>query len=377
MTPDPPAPSDAKAPRRTGLNLPAWFTNGPLGGGRAPTRRRLSLRRHGPAALAVLIVAAGIALLRPGDLRPGSAGSGPAADPPARSATAGAGTVVATLSAATIPSETVPSAPVPTGAPALTVSPVATESERPAPDVAAGVPESLPASVRPRTLPTAGRLASSVARRRAQTWDTPAPPWTLEGYVWPLPHGRITDPFGPSPWGSRIVDGRLFHDGIDVATYCGDRVVAAHRGVVLAAGRRFDKTIGWLGDLGPYIARLDEKQLWGTLPITVVIDDGNGYRSIYAHFYRVVVKPGQRVRAGQFLGYEGATGRASGCHLHYGLFAAHETATFAIEPAVVKRMLLPPAEVARIDPLLVLPRRAIDGGLPPAAAPGSPHGLGE
>ena len=76
-------------------------------------------------------------------------------------------------------------------------------------------------------------------------------------YRWPLPHGRITDPFGPSPWGSRIVDGELFHDGVDLATFCGDRIVAAHAGLVLAAGRRFDTMIGWVGDLAPYFARLD------------------------------------------------------------------------------------------------------------------------
>ena len=342
----------------------------PAGSAVAPARRRLSLKRHGAPALAVLIVASGIGLLWPGDVRLISTQrSGAAAEPSASNATAAAANSP-TPQPASVPSAlvagSVPSTP--------TESAVATQTTGPA----AGVP--VPGPSRAFALPTAlpaPNLATSVARRRAQTWETPAPPWTLEGYAWPLPRGRITDPFGPSPWGSRLVDGRLFHDGIDLATFCGDRVVAAHGGVVLAAGRRFDSAIGWLGDLGPYLARLVEKQLWGTLPVTVVIDDGNGYRSIYAHFYRVVVKPGQRVRVGQLLGYEGATGRATGCHLHYGLFAPHESATFGIDPAVAKRMLLPAAQVARIDPLLVLPRRAIDGGLPPAAAPGSPHGLGE
>ena len=51
------------------------------------------------------------------------------------------------------------------------------------------------------------------------------------------------------------------------------------------------------------------------------------------------------------------TGRASGCHLHYGLFSPLETATFAMDPKVAKRMKLPAAEIARIDPLLVLPHR--------------------
>ena len=187
---------------------------------------------------------------------------------------------------------------------------------------------------------------------------TPEPPATLEGYRSPLPHGRLTLPFGPSPWGSRLVEGQAFHDGIDLATFCGDRVKAAHDGTVLAAGRRFDGAIGWVGDLKPYTDRLDKKHLWQTLPITVVIDDGNGYRSIYAHFGKVVVKKGQTVKAGQLLGYEGATGRASGCHLHYGLFSPLETATFAIEPEVVQRMKVPGFQIARIDPLIVLPQHA-------------------
>ena len=196
----------------------------------------------------------------------------------------------------------------------------------------------------------------------------PAPPGSLAGYVWPLVTGRLTLPFGPSPWGSRIVDGERFHDGIDLATRCGDRMVAAHDGTVLAAGRRFDAFMGWKGDLTPYVARLDEKALWGSLPIVVVIDDGNGYRSIYAHFGRVVVERGDVVTAGQLLGYEGATGRASGCHLHYGLFSPLEPRAFAIDPAVVERMLVPTHQVARIDPLPVLPWRP-----DPRATPAPPR----
>jgi murein DD-endopeptidase MepM/ murein hydrolase activator NlpD len=185
-----------------------------------------------------------------------------------------------------------------------------------------------------------------------------APPIsTLTGYRWPLPNGRLTLPFGPTPWGSRIVDGRPFHDGVDLATFCGDRIVAAHDGVVLAAGRHFDDLMGWIGDLTPYYRRLDAKGLWMSLPIMVVIDDGNGYRSVYAHFEKIVVKRGQAVQAGELLGYEGATGRASGCHLHYGLFSPQETGRFAMELVVAKRMKLPAAEIARVDPLLVLPER--------------------
>jgi murein DD-endopeptidase MepM/ murein hydrolase activator NlpD len=219
----------------------------------------------------------------------------------------------------------------------------------------------------PRVLPS--RFAAEVARKKAPALDQ------LTGYRWPVARVRLTLPFGPTVWGSRIVDGARFHDGIDLATFCGDRVVAAHDGRVLAAGRRFDTMIGWVGDLGPYLRRLDRNHLWSTLPIMVVTDDGNGYRSMYAHFGRIVVKPGDRVKAGQLLGYEGATGRASGCHVHYGLFSPWESATFAIKPDVAKRMKLPKTEIARVDPLLVLPpKRGVNAPKVPKASPSSSPG---
>jgi murein DD-endopeptidase MepM/ murein hydrolase activator NlpD len=203
----------------------------------------------------------------------------------------------------------------------------------------------------------------------------PTDPSQLTGYRWPLLHGRITLPFGPWHDGSRIVDGQPFHDGLDLATLCGDRIVAAHDGLVLAAGRHYDSQMGWIGDLRPYFERLDSKSLWTTLPIVVVVDDGNGYRSLYAHFGKIVVKRGQTIRAGQLLGYEGQTGHATGCHLHYGLFSPRETAVFGIDPTVAEHMQLPHLEIARIDPQLVLPPRTEPAALPsPAVAPQPRHG---
>ena len=120
------------------------------------------------------------------------------------------------------------------------------------------------------------------ARDHAAEYPEPPPLASLTGYRWPLPNGRITLPFGPSRWGSRVVAGVPFHDGLDLATFCGDRIVAAHDGIVLAAGRRYDAQMGWIGDLQPYLDRLEAKGLWWTLPIVIVIDDGNGYRSMYA-----------------------------------------------------------------------------------------------
>ena len=226
---------------------------------------------------------------------------------------------------------------------ALNLQPAA-DSPQEAPS-ASGAPDPAAGTTRPEvlgvSLPTA-----------------PEPLSLLTGYVWPIAHPRLTLPFGPTSWGTRIVDGRLFHDGVDLATFCGDRIVAAHDGVVLAAGRHFDNYIGWVGDLTAYYKLLDAKQMWNDLPNVVIIDDGNTYRSVYAHFSRVVVHVGEHVRAGQLIGYEGMTGHATGCHLHYGIFSPLETATFGIEPSVAKSLRLPTKEIARVDPLLVLPYRA-------------------
>jgi murein DD-endopeptidase MepM/ murein hydrolase activator NlpD len=223
-----------------------------------------------------------------------------------------------------------------------------------------GVPDGQVGAVAQQVAPTptpppAPTTPSPAAAPTPTPAPTPAPIDTLTGYQWPIAHPRLTLPFGPTDWGTRVVHGQLFHDGVDLATFCGDRITAAHDGIVIAAGRHFDRLLGWVGDLGPYFRRLNNKHLWFELPIVVVIDDGNGYRSVYAHFERIKVQTGQEVHGGQLLGYEGATGHATGCHLHYGLFSPLETATFGIQKDVVKRMKVPDTEIARIDPLRVLP----------------------
>jgi murein DD-endopeptidase MepM/ murein hydrolase activator NlpD len=198
-------------------------------------------------------------------------------------------------------------------------------------------------------------------------------PRRLTGYRWPLANGVITSPFGNSPFGALLVDGERFHDGLDVASFCGDIVVAAHDGRVLAAGRRFDPWIGWIGSLGPHTRRMNQLGLWGELPITVIVDDGDGYRAIYAHFNAVTVKVGQYVRAGQQIGWEGSTGFATGCHVHFGLFSPLDAERLELRPDVHRRTRYPRYEIARIDPLLVLPALShgrTTGPFPaPSAAP--------
>jgi len=227
---------------------------------------------------------------------------------------------------------------------------------------AASSPE--PGSTTPTTT-TAGtaidpRLAAGIARDANGPHRPPGPQGavpaeSLTGYVWPIQKGRISLPFKAIPGGTRINDGKLFHDGLDMASFCGAPVGSAHDGVVLAAGRHFDDQIGWIGDLAPYYHILDARHLWKDLPNVVVIDDGNGYRSIYAHFADVTVRPGQHVHAGQLIGHEGATGHASGCHVHYGLFSPFETTTFGVRADILRHLKLPKYEIARIDPALVLP----------------------
>ena len=203
--------------------------------------------------------------------------------------------------------------------------------------------------------PGSQRSADPLGDRASAMGPLPVPPDSLTGYVWPLVDARITGAFGPRSNGTVLNAGVPFHDGIDIANFCGAHVVAAHDGIVLAAGRRYDRAVGWVGDLGPYETRMTDGNLWGTAAIAVVIDDGNGYRSIYLHFSRIAVKEGDRVTAGQFLGWEGRSGYASGCHLHYGLFSPFASGRFQLDSVIAERTKLPAEEIARVDPLLVLP----------------------
>lgn len=250
-------------------------------------------------------------------------------------------------------------------APSLTpeVTPVASPT---APAVPTPAPTPRPSiSLAPRAEPV-------VAPARGADGPMAPDPRLLRGYRWPLYNGRITSPFGPSPFGALLVHGERFHDGLDIASFCGDTVMAAHDGRVLTAGRKFDPYIGWLGSLGPHTRRMDRLHKWWELPITVIVDDGDGYRAVYAHLNAVSVKAGQLVRAGQQIGWEGATGFATGCHVHFGLFSMLETKRFELRPDVRQRTKYPRWEIARIDPLRVLPALAAGKDSGPFPSPSAP-----
>ena len=100
--------------------------------------------------------------------------------------------------------------------------------------------------------------------------------------------GSISAGFGwrVNPWPE-------FHKGLDLAADYGTPVHAAADGIIASAG--------WDGGFG----------------MKVDVDHGNGYHTWYAHLSRFALAAGTRVRKGDVIAYVGATGEATGPHLHY------------------------------------------------------------
>lgn len=104
-------------------------------------------------------------------------------------------------------------------------------------------------------------------------------------------YGRLTSRFG----GRRDPINRRYsyHSGIDLANSSGTSIRAAGRGKVIFAGYKRG-----LGN-------------------TVIIDHGYGYKSLYGHNSRLLVKVGDRVSKGQTISRMGSSGRSTGSHLHF------------------------------------------------------------
>ena len=111
------------------------------------------------------------------------------------------------------------------------------------------------------------------------------PPTSPLSLAWPL-DAPVGDPFGPR--------GNRFHGGIDLVAPFGTAVGAASPGRVVYAG--------WLAGG------------WGNL---VVVAHGSGVRTMYAHLSRIDVRLNDPVRTATRLGAVGATGHATGAHLHF------------------------------------------------------------
>jgi murein DD-endopeptidase MepM/ murein hydrolase activator NlpD len=69
----------------------------------------------------------------------------------------------------------------------------------------------------------------------------------------------------------------------------------------------------------------------------VVIDHGQGLLSLYLHLSQIKVTEGQQVESGQVLGLSGASGRASGAHLHLAI----RWQGVYLNPAILLKMKLP------------------------------------
>ena len=114
--------------------------------------------------------------------------------------------------------------------------------------------------------------------------------WAV-GFDWPVT-GRISGVFGSQ----RILNGepKRPHSGVDVARPTGTPVRAPADGVIT------------LAETGMYFE--------GGL---VFLDHGHWVESAFLHLSRVDVEPGQAVKKGDIIGAIGATGRATGPHLHW------------------------------------------------------------
>lgn len=155
-----------------------------------------------------------------------------------------------------------------------------------------------------RRAPELARInAAREVRSRSEGWR--------EGFIWPAP-GRVSGRFGAQ----RIYRGEpgSYHSGLDLAGGRGTAFVAPASGVVVLAAET-------------------DFSLEGKL---IIIDHGMGLNSAFLHADSLAVQEGQTVRQGQLLGTIGASGRATGPHLHWSI----------------------KWEDARLDPLLFLPPRS-------------------
>ncbi len=126
--------------------------------------------------------------------------------------------------------------------------------------------------------------AFALSDNLAQSWKN--------GFILPL-KGRISGHFG----NQRIFNDvpKNPHNGTDIAAPNGTKVLAAGDGKILLAGGNYF----YSGNM-------------------VIIDHGQGLQTIYAHLSKVLVKVGDVVKKEDIIGLVGATGRATGPHLHWG-----------------------------------------------------------
>lgn len=112
-------------------------------------------------------------------------------------------------------------------------------------------------------------------------------------------NGRITSGYGMR--GHPILGYARMHAGVDFGAAWGSPIFAVSDGVVIYSGRH--------GGHGNFVK----------------LDHGGGMATGYAHMSSIAVAPGNRVRAGQVIGYVGSTGLSTGPHLHYEVYRNGQT----------------------------------------------------
>lgn len=151
--------------------------------------------------------------------------------------------------------------------------------------------------VPPKTVDPPPDIAARIAREQAAVAAArlrdDARSDFAHGFIWPLT-GRISGRFGSA----RSYNGKpgAPHSGTDVAAASGTPLRAPATGIVTFAEPALYLTGG-----------------------TVLLDHGHGVTSAFLHLSRIDVKLNQRVKQGDTLGAVGATGRATGPHMHWGL----------------------------------------------------------
>lgn len=111
----------------------------------------------------------------------------------------------------------------------------------------------------------------------------------------PLVDGRITDKFGMRL--HPIIDQMQLHSGIDISAERGTEVFATAAGVVEKVNTSHNINRSY----GKY----------------VVINHGHGVKTLYGHLSKILVREGQKIDRRDPIGCVGATGLATGPHLHY------------------------------------------------------------
>jgi murein DD-endopeptidase MepM/ murein hydrolase activator NlpD len=150
---------------------------------------------------------------------------------------------------------------------------------------------------RPDAVPSedfARRREGELARiNAARARDTGSSGWRQQ-FIWPA-KGRLSGMFGSQ----RIYRGvpGAYHSGTDIAGGAGTEFVAPADGMVILAAQ------------SPFT-------LEGNL---LMIDHGMGLNSAFLHCSQILVREGERVKQGQVIGRIGATGRATGPHLHWSI----------------------------------------------------------